>query len=246
MLDPDRYDAITFDCYGTLVDWDTGIANAFGPWVVKNRFAGTVAGLVERFARHQREKQIVRPALNYRDVIGQAFENAAGDLGGFVSEEDRAAFSRSIGTWPCFPDTIDALRSLKSKGFHLGVVSNVDNASFEDTHERMGGTIDTAVTAETVGAYKPDLRMFEALFSTLAARGIARKRILHVAQSRFHDVAPANELGLDVVWIDRRHGRPGKGIGIPSAAEPLAKFDSLEEMCENLNRKAILEAGSGE
>ncbi|MYE02110.1 MAG: HAD-IA family hydrolase [Alphaproteobacteria bacterium] len=246
MLDPARYDAITFDCYGTLVDWDTGVANAFGPWAVKSRFAGTVADLIERFARHQREKQTVRPALNYRDVIGQAFENAACDLGGFVSEEDQAVFGWSVGAWPCFPDTIDALRNLKTMGFHLGVVSNVDNASFEDTHERMGGMIDTVVTAEMVGAYKPDLKMFEALFSALAARGIARKRILHVAQSRFHDVAPSNELGLDVVWIDRRHGRPGKGVTIPSEAEPLIKFDSLEAMCDSLGRKAILETGSGE
>ncbi|MCY3673017.1 MAG: HAD-IA family hydrolase [Alphaproteobacteria bacterium] len=238
MLDPARYDAITFDCYGTLIDWDTGVANTFGPWAVKTGFAGSIADLVERFARHQRERQIVRPALNYRDVIRQAFEGAAGDLGGFVSDEDLAAFSRSVGTWPCFPDTIDALRNLKARGFHLGVVSNVDNASFEDTHKRLGGMIDTVVTAETVGAYKPDLKMFEALFSALAARGIARKRILHVAQSRFHDVAPGNELGLDVVWIDRQHGRPGKGITIPSDARPLIRFDSLETMVDSLNRNS--------
>lgn len=236
MLDPARYDAITFDCYGTLIDWDTGIANAFGPWAVKTGFPGSVADLVERFAHHQRERQIVRPALDYRDVIFQAFEGAAGDLGRFVSDEDLAAFSRSVGAWPCFPDTLDALRTLKAGGFHLGVVSNVDNASFEDTHKRLGGMIDTVVTAETVGACKPDPKMFEALFSALAARGIARKRILHIAQSRFHDVAPGNELGLDVVWIDGRHGRPGKGVSIPSDARPLTRFDSLEAMCDSLDR----------
>ena len=238
MLDPTRYDAITFDRYGALVDWDTGIADAFGSWVVKTGFSESIADLVERFACHQRERQIVRPAIRYRDAILQAFEGAANDLGGFVSDEDLVAFSRSVGTWPCFPDTIDALRNLKATGYHLGVVSNVDNASFEDTHKRLGGIIDTVVTAEMVGAYKPDLEMFEALFSALAARGIARKRLLHVAQSRFHDVAPGNELGLNVIWIDRRHGRLGKGVTIPSDARPLIRFDSLETMVDSLNRNA--------
>ena len=233
-LEPARYDAVTFDCYGTLIDWDTGVANALGPWVVRSGLQGTVAALIEGFARRQQERQRRRPIEPYTSLIANAFDEAARDLGGAPCERDRSAFGNSVGSWPAFPDTVDALRRLRACGLHLGVLSNVDRASFAATQERLGGLFDTVVTAEDVGAYKPDPRMFEALFEALGAKGVARDRVLHVAQSRFHDVAPGRALDLDVVWIDRRSGRPGRGVMIPSNAEPSHRFTSLEAFCDAL------------
>jgi 2-haloacid dehalogenase/putative hydrolase of the HAD superfamily len=235
-LDLTGYKAITFDCFGTLIDWDTGVANFLGPWAVRTGFAGTVADVIGRFAEHQYANQRVRPFKNYRDVIRDAMAAAVTDLGGAISARELDAFAAHVGDWPAFADTIDALRHLKSLGLHLGVVSNVDNASFADTHVRLGGLIDTIVTAEMVGAYKPDRAMFEALFKELGKKGIVKSDVLHLAQSRFHDVAPGNEIGLDVVWIDRRHGRPGKGVTVAADAEPMARFVSLEDFCVNWHR----------
>ena len=236
-IDLDQYDAVTFDCYGTLIDWDTGVANVLGPWAAHIGFQGRIADLIECFSQRQQEQQRIRPALNYREVIREAFRQAAADFGAEAAAPDLDAFCSGVGDWPAFPDTVDALRDLKARGLHLGVVSNVDNASFRETQQRLGHLIDTIVTAETVGAYKPDLEMFEALFAALKVKGVARTRILHVAQSRFHDIAPGAEIGLDVIWIDRRHGRPGKGATIPAEATPLERFTSLEEFCGALQRK---------
>ena len=113
----------------------------------------------------------------------------------------------------------------------------MDEVSFAETSGRLGGLIDTDVTAESIGAYKPDPRMFEALFARLAAQGIDRRRILHVAQGRFHDVAPGRAAGLDVVWVDRRAGRPGRGITVESDAEPTLRVTGLAELTD------LLEAG---
>ncbi|MEM1432708.1 MAG: HAD-IA family hydrolase [Pseudomonadota bacterium] len=233
-IDSARYDAVTFDCYGTLIDWDTGIANQLGPWAVRTQFPATVAELIGRFADHQRKHQAGRPIQAYRAVLRAALADAVADFAGSITSRDLDAFAAGVGSWPAFPDSIDALRQLKQMGKHLGVLSNVDNASFDTTHRQLGGQIDTIVTAEVVGAYKPDRAMFEALFEALAARGIARDRVLHVAQSQFHDVAPGQALGLDVIWIDRRQGRPGRGVTIPSDAEPTARFTNLDRFARAL------------
>lgn len=230
-IDLSRYDAVTFDCYGTLIDWDTGVANFLGPWAVRSDFEGTVTDVIARFAMHQRAQQQSSPFKNYRSVIHDALAAAIGELGGRISADELDSFSRNVGTWPAFTDTIDALRQLKRAGKHLGVISNVDNSSFDETHGHLGDLIDTVVTAEMVRTYKPDPRMFDALFGALEKKHIDRSRVLHLAQSRFHDVAPGNQIGLDVVWIDRRHGRPGHGVTIASSAEPLARYVSLEAFC---------------
>jgi 2-haloacid dehalogenase len=232
MAEPARIRAVTFDCYGTLIDWDTGISNVLGPWAVANGVETSVAELLGLFAEWQYHHQRIRPAKLYRDVVGDAFADAAARLGVRLADADREALAASVGTWPAFPDTIDGLRALKRRGLRLGVVSNVDNASFEGTCKLLGNLIDVVVTAEDVGAYKPDEEMFEALFEAFADDGIGKDAILHAAQSRFHDVAPANELGLDAVWVDRRAGRAGRGVTMPSDAEPTARVESLGGLVE--------------
>jgi len=232
-IDLRNYDAVTFDCYGTLIDWDTGISNDLGPLAVQHELPGKIADLVESFAKFQYENQRIRPFKNYREVIRDSLEEAVSLVDVSIPARDLDAFAKSVGTWPAFADTVDSLRVLKSYGLHLGVLSNVDRLSFEQSHERLGCLIDTVVTADMAQAYKPDLEMFNALFQALEEKGISRDRVLHLAQSRFHDVAPGNEIGLDVVWIDRRHGRPGKGVTISVDAAPVARFANLEEFCSS-------------
>lgn len=238
-LDIGNYDAVTFDCYGTLIDWDTGVSNFLGPWAINSGFKHPISMLVEKFAERQFRNQRARPFKNYPAVLQDALRQAITSLGATASDDFLDQFAASVGTWPAFADTVDALRVLKSNGLHLGIVSNVDNASFVGSHERLGGVIDTVVTAEMTKAYKPDLNMFEALFSALEDKGIRRDRILHVAQSQFHDVAPGNKVGLDVVWINRRHGKPGKGVTIFDDAEPMMQFHNLEEMCAGANLQLL-------
>lgn len=230
-----RYRAVTFDCYGTLIDWDTGITNVLGPWAVANGVETDVAELLGLFADCQYRYQRVRPAKRYRAVVGDAFADAAARLGVRLAPADRRKLAASVGKWPAFPDTIDGLRALKRRGMRLGVVSNVDNASFAGTRKLLGDLIDVVVTAEDVGAYKPDEEMFEALFEAFAADGIGKGEILHAAQSRFHDIAPARELGLNAVWVDRRAGRAGRGVTMPSDAEPMARVESLGGLVELLD-----------
>ena len=235
-LDRTRYDAVTFDCYGTLIDWDTGVANAIGPWVACNPKAPGVTKLIAAFAKAQKRHQGNRPAWGYRRVLKEAMSDACADLGYSMDDDTAETFSESVETWPAFQDTVDALRDLKGAGYLLGIVSNVDDASLARTRVRLGGLIDLAVTAEAVGAYKPDLTMFEALFASLEEQGIRRERVLHVAQSRHHDVEPANQLGLDCVWIDRRAGRPGVGVTIEASGKPMARFESMEAFCREFLR----------
>ena len=189
-----------------------------------------VSELLGRFADAQHQQQRLRPARLYRDVVGEAFAALGNAEAAPVLPEERQALVESIGTWPAFPDTLDALRALTRHGFLLGVVSNVDRVSFEGTRRVLDGLIDVVVTAEDVGAYKPDREMFEALASALADMVIEPAEVLHVAQSRFHGIAPGRAFGLDTVWVDRRAGRPGRGVTMPSEAEPDLRVESLGEL----------------
>lgn len=224
-LEAGKYDAISFDCYGTLIDWDTGVAEFISACGSSLEDGLAITAFAQAQYRHQR----AQPHKHYRDVLHDAFADMAAQ---FSIKADPAVvenFACSVGTWPPFPDTLPALRALKARKFHLAVLSNIDNTSFAATHKHLEHRIDTTVTAETVRAYKPDIAMFDALFAALEAKNVARERLLHVAQSRFHDVAPANALGLDVVWIDRGSGRAGAGITVASDARSMARFESLSD-----------------
>lgn len=227
MIDLGRYRAVTFDCYGTLIDWDRGLGEQLAP---RFRAAGVTLDtpeLLGRFADAQYRQQRLRPAKEYRQVVADAIAELATGLGVELSALDRATVVDSIGRWPPFADTLDALRALKARGLVLGVVSNVDAISFARTHRLLDDLLDVVVTADAVGAYKPDREMFEALLAACAERGIERGAILHAAQSRFHDIAPAAALGLDAVWVDRRAGRPGRGVTLPSDVEATVRVESL-------------------
>jgi 2-haloacid dehalogenase len=210
-IDFAAFDALTFDCYGTLIDWEAGILAALRPLV-----GGAVGDdtLLEAFARHEAELE-AGPYRPYREVLAGCMRGLGGELGFDPSEAEQAAFGGSVADWPAFGDSPEALTRLKRR-FKLGVITNCDDDLFAASNRRLGVEFDWIVTAEQARGYKPRTENFELAFERI---DVPRERILHVAQSLFHDHVPAKALGMTTVWIDRRHGRPG-GATPPAAARP--------------------------
>lgn len=214
-LELDRFDALTFDCFGTLIDWERGLLDALQPVLAPRGIELAEDKLLERYARHEAELE-AGPYLRYREVVAGSLRRLAAELGHEVSDEEADAFADAVGDWPAFPDTAASLRHLQER-FRLGVITNCDRDLFARSNRRLGVSFDWVVTAEDAGAYKPSLAPFELAFATF---DVPRERILHVAQSLFHDHVPAKELGLTTVWVDRRHDREGFGATPQAVAEP--------------------------
>ncbi len=224
-LDVDRFEALTFDCYGTLIDWEAGLLDAFRPILAAHDVTLDDEELLVRYAAHEARLE-AGPYLRYRALLAEALRGVATELGFEPTDEEAAAFGGSVVDWPAFPDSPAALERL-ARRFKLGVLTNCDGDLFAASHARLGVAFDWIVTAEQVGSYKPSEANFGALFDRLAADGVARDRILHVAQSLYHDHAPAKRLGMTTVWIDRRQGRAGPGATPPSDAVPDATYPSM-------------------
>ncbi len=221
-LDYADFDVLTFDCYGTLIDWETGLLAAM------RSALGDVAEddeLLGAYGRYEAAAE-AGPYRRYREVLAAGLRGVAAELGVEVSDDAAERFGGSVADWPAFPDSTDALRRLAA-GYRLGVLTNCDDDLFAASSARLGVPFDWVVTAEQVGAYKPASAHFEELFRRLDAEGIARDRVLHVAQSRYHDHVPAQRLGLRSVWIDRRHDRPGSGATPEADVAPDARFPSM-------------------
>jgi 2-haloacid dehalogenase len=208
-------DALTFDCYGTLVDWEAGIARGLGVMLASQGITADVEELHERFAGHETALE-AGPYRRYREILAEAGRRIGLDYGVEPSDDAVEAFGASVGEWPAFPDSAAALARLAER-FRLGVITNCDNDLFAQSNRRLGVTFDWIVTAEHAGSYKPDPRNFELAFERI---DVPRERIVHVAQSLYHDHVPAKALGLTTVWIDRRRDRPGFGATPPADATP--------------------------
>lgn len=221
----DRFEVLTFDCYGTLIDWETGITAA-----LRAAAPAWPAGdeeLLERFAVHEAEAER-GPYRPYRRVLANSIRGMATDLGVELTEEAVRLFSDSVGNWPAFPDSPDALRLLTER-YRLGVITNCDDDLFAASNRRLGVPFEWLITAEQVGSYKPSIAPFERAFATIP---VPRERILHVAQSLYHDHVPAKALGMNTVWINRRHGREGSGATPPAHAEPDLIYPDMRSFSE--------------
>ncbi len=214
-VDFGRVEVLTFDCYGTLIDWEAGILARLRRVLDARGVAAADEDLLARYARHEAVIE-AGPYRRYRDVLADALRGVAAELGVEPSAAEAAAFGDSVGEWPAFPDSADALARLADR-YRLAVITNCDDDLFAASNRRLGVTFDAVITAEQVGSYKPSRRNFELALQRI---GVPRERILHVAQSLFHDHVPAQELGLTTAWIDRRRGRPGSGATPPAAATP--------------------------
>lgn len=205
--------ALSFDCYGTLIDWETGILSALRPYLHTHGYMIADARILEEFGRAESRIERDNPDLPYTDVLRHVHHALARQFGIAEDIDEASRFAGSVGDWPPFPDTVDALRDLQTR-YKLVVVSNIDRESFAATRKRLGVIFDAVVMAEDVGAYKPDHRMFQCALTVLSDMGIERQDILHVAQSLYHDHVPAKELGLRTVWVDRYAGHTGQGATV--------------------------------
>ena len=222
----DRFDVLTFDCYGTLIDWETGLLAGLRAALPELEAVDDDA-LLEVYARHEAVAERP-PYRSYREVLEAGLRGVAEDHGVAVAAEAIACFSVTVRDWPAFADSSDALRRLHER-YRLGVITNCDTDLFAASNERLGVTFDWVVTAEMARSYKPARAGFELAFEAI---GLPRGRILHVAQSLFHDHVTAKALGLHTVWIDRRHDRPGSGATPPTEAVPDATYPSMEAFAD--------------
>jgi 2-haloacid dehalogenase len=218
-IDFDAFDVVTFDCYGTLIDWEAGLLAAFHPILVAQGVAIDDEDLLTRYARYEAAAE-AGPYLTYREVLARGLAGVAAEMGFTPEPVEIDAFAGSVVDWPAFSDSGAALARLASR-FRLGVITNCDDDLFAASQQRLGTAFDWVVTAQQARSYKPSARNFELAFERI---GLPRDRILHVAQSLFHDHVPAKRLGLTTVWIDRRHDRPGSGATPPAEAIPDARF----------------------
>ena len=225
MSDFDHFRALSFDCYGTLIDWETGIVEALRPWAARHGIADDA--LLAAHAAHETVVETDLPAMRYPDVLAETLRRIADQFGVEATAEERAAFGASVPDWPAFPDSTAALTALHQR-FRLVILSNIDRALFAASARRLGVEFDLVITAEDVGSYKPSAANFAALLDS-----VERAELLHVAQSLYHDHVPAKAAGLPTVWIDRRHGRPGTGATPEAAAvTPDWTFPSLAAFAE--------------
>ncbi len=215
MIDFSRFDVLTFDCYGTLIDWEAGILSALRAALDAHGVTAGDEDLLGRYAVH--EAEIERgPYVRYREVLSRGMAAVCHELGVEPTADEIAAFGGSVADWPAFPDSADSLARLHRR-FTLAVITNCDDDLFAASNRRLGDVFDFVITAQQAGSYKPDHRNFELAFERIDR---PRSRILHVAQSLFHDHVPAKQLGLTSVWVDRRHDRPGSGATPPAEAAP--------------------------
>ena len=213
MLDFNRFEWVSFDCYGTLVDWETGISGAVSEVLESRGVRMSRREILRLYSDIEPMVQGTEGFLKYRVVLRRVMELMASELGMELSESELGCLADTLPDWPVFPDTVGALRALKER-YRLVVISNVDDDLFAGTAEALEVEFDTVVTAEQVGSYKPDMRNFEVARERM---GVEKERWLHVAESLYHDIGPANRLGIASVWVSRadRGGGTRRSDAVP-------------------------------
>lgn len=225
MLDFNRFEILTFDCYGTLINWEAGIFSALHQILSAHGKKIDDAKLLNLYGEFEQlsEAGTFHP---YREVLQSVVRRFGAELGFTPSEEQARSLPDSLATWEPWPDTVAALRSLKSR-FRLAILSNVDDDLFAATRPKLGVEFDEIITAQQAQAYKPSLKIFELALSRINAPA---HRVLHVGQSIYHDVIPAQALGLATAWVNRPSARPGVGAVKAAEAKPDLTVSSLEEL----------------
>jgi 2-haloacid dehalogenase len=225
MLDFTRFKVLTFDCYGTLIDWETGIFSAMRPILAAHGQEIADSALLELYSELElaAEQGEFQP---YRDVLQSVVRGFGERLGFAPTVAEVRSLPESLANWQQFPDTVDALRKLKAR-YQLAVLSNVDDDLFTTTAPRLQIAFDHVITAQQAGCYKPCIRMFELAEERM---GVSRRQWLHVGQSIYHDVIPAQSLGIATVWVNRPSPRPGAGAAKAAVGRPDLEVPNLQSL----------------
>jgi 2-haloacid dehalogenase len=222
---------ITFDCYGTLIDWETGILGSLRTLLRKPSDLNDEK-LLSLYA--EIEAQIESgPYMAYRAVLGRTAEEIGRRLGISILPGDAQRFAESLRIWKPFPDTVDALHAL-ARQYKLAIISNVDDDLFSYTQKLLRTSFEFVVTAQQVRSYKPSQKNFLEALRRAEQMGIKKEEILHAAESLYHDIGPANALGLNTVWVHRRYDKSGFGATRPGTAMPSLRVRSVSELAEKM------------
>jgi 2-haloacid dehalogenase len=225
VLNLDQFRLVTFDCYGTLIDWETGILDIFRPILSAHGAHLSSAEILRLYGEIEAQEESGE-YRDYKEILRSVVQAFAQRLGFTASQAEQQSLPDSLSGWKPFPDTVGALRRLKSK-FKLGIISNVDEDLFFATARQLEVDFDFVVTAAQARGYKPSLSMFE-----LAHRKVSLpvQQWLHAAQSVYHDVVPAQSLGITTVWVNRPSAYPNAGAAKPATAKPDLEVSSLEAL----------------
>lgn len=220
----DQYTCLSFDCYGTLIDWETGLLSAIHSVLDNYRVKIADRELLELYALI--ESQIEEEYRSYREVLGEVLQEIGKKFDFSPSSAEIDKFSESVKNWPAFADSTPALRALQSK-YKLMVLSNIDDDLFEYSNKILDVQFDGVFTAQKIGAYKPSLLNFRYLIENA---GTPKMQMLHVAQSLYHDILPAKQLGLSTVWVNRRNEKIGFGATPAAEVEPDLEVPDLRTL----------------
>ncbi len=222
---------ITFDCYGTLIDWENGLLAALRPLLSRDGRKIPDLQILDLYGEIEAELES-GPYLPYRQVLAQSAREIGRRVGKEIAAEEGNAFAASLTRWKPFVDTVPALQSLASR-FRLGIISNVDDDLFAETRKKLAPVeFDFVVTAQQMLSYKPSHRNFE---EAIRRSGLSKDQVLHAGQSLYHDIAPANELGIQNVWVNRPSIKPDSGAARPGTAMPDYEVRTLTELSSLLN-----------
>ena len=216
MLDWNSFEYVSFDCYGTLIDWETGILGYLRPLLRSKGVDATDAAILNLYSEFEPREQS-GPYRRYREVLASVVRDFAAEFNFEVHDAEAAGLAESIANWQPFPDTVRGLEQLKSK-YKLAILSNIDGDLFALTAKRLQVPFDLVATAQQAQSYKPSLGNFKLL---LERSGVSREKLLHAAESLYHDVVPAHEMGITTVWVNRRQGRPAAATRLAHAVPDL-------------------------
>jgi len=238
------FKALTFDVGGTLIDIESGILNWFRPHLVRHHLEISDSTLLEAFAQAEEKYLNLLPQISFTRILPVVYREIAESCGLTPREADGEEFMQSVQHWPAFADSVSALQELR-KHFLLVAVTNADSEFFRLMNQTLGDPFDLHSTCDEVGCNKPDLRVFQHMLAKLEARGIERHQVLHVAQSQFHDLIPATQLGLRTVWLKRRQDRFGFGATpvpaeLVSPARTITDLHMLSELHQEEQQQHLL------
>ena len=225
MLNFDDYAVLTFDCYGTLIDWETGIWNALNPILQAHGIDMDADKALEQYAMFEADAER-DDYIPYKWVLAKVLAGFGEALDFAPTQEEIDAFSWSVQDWPAFPDSPGALAALNTK-YKLAIVSNIDDDLFAYSAQRLQIPFDWVITAEQVQSYKPAPAHF---YTACERMGLPPNQILHVAQSLYHDIGVAKSLGMSTVWVNRRHAQGGSGATPRASAAPDVEVPDLESL----------------
>ena len=226
-LEFNTFEWLTFDCYGTLIDWEAGIIAALKPILSAHRVQVSAEKVLALYGELEAElESATREYMTYRNVLAGIVSGLGERLSFAPSPQETCSLANSLSSWKPFPDTVAALRALKRK-YKLGIISNTDDDLFAETAKHLAVGFDEVVTAQQVRSYKPSLNNFQ---TALQRMRIPRERVLHVAQSLYHDIIPTRALGITNVWVNRRGSEPGAGATKPARGKPDLEVEDLEAL----------------